>query len=208
MRIFLPGLQISLFLSGRPFSTAEIHGWNITGVYSFERNFVLDSRETSLFTDNGEGDTTPKAAKEQATNKPALNVSRFFFRRALYRKLLFDLVKNDLLLSSTRIKIHRFVGQFIFAIGFLIFSRDSWTNLSFRAKFIVRDSCLNHSIREWNLLLSILALMRKITRERERVSLIRRVMDIGQYILFTVLDRIMKNWYHLIRQNVVPSRLW
>lgn len=82
MRIFLPGLQISLFLSGRPFSTAEIHGWNITGVYSFERNFVLDSRETSLFTDNGEGDTTPKAAKEQATNKPALNVSRFFFRRA------------------------------------------------------------------------------------------------------------------------------
>lgn len=82
MRIFLPGLQISLFLSGRPFSTAEIHGWNITGVYSFERNFVLDSRETSLFTDNGEGDTTPKAAKEQATNKPALNVSRFFLRRA------------------------------------------------------------------------------------------------------------------------------
>ena len=82
MRIFLPGLQISLFLSGRPFSTAEIHGWNITGVYSFERNFVLDSRETSLFTDNGEGDTTPKAAKEQATNKPALNVSRFFFEKS------------------------------------------------------------------------------------------------------------------------------
>lgn len=62
--LFVRATNLSLSLR-RPFSTAEIYGWNITGVYSFERNFVLGSRETSLFTDNGEGDTTPKRRKSK-----------------------------------------------------------------------------------------------------------------------------------------------